>query len=151
MESELNKLSESEFNKFSQNGEDGVIKEILKRLKQDIILDMRCVEFGASDGITGSNTLRLVREESYESILIEPDKIKFLKLKLNLKNDKVIPLNENVDFEGDNTFDKLVRQFHLPYDIITFLTQLKNTNQKLLSLNIITQFQMKLYLHRQKI
>ena len=112
----MNKLSESEFNEYSQNGEDGVIREILKRLNQDFILDKRCVEFGASDGITGSITLRLVREDSYESILIEPDKRKFFKLKINLKDDKVIALNSYIDFEGDNTFDNIVKDFDLPYD-----------------------------------
>jgi len=47
-------------NLFSQNGEDGVVLEIIKRLK----LNHRnkwCCEFGAWDGIHGSNTFNLVK------------------------------------------------------------------------------------------
>ena len=43
---------------FSQFGEDGIVREILTRLSEagDQELDQWCVEFGAWDGIRGSNT-----------------------------------------------------------------------------------------------
>ena len=49
-------------NNYSQNGEDGIIKEITKRLKLDKNPKNNwCVEFGAWDGIHGSNTFNLVK------------------------------------------------------------------------------------------
>ena len=50
--SSLNLFSEK---KFSQFGEDGIIREILNRINPKN-LDKWCVEFGASDGILYSNT-----------------------------------------------------------------------------------------------
>ena len=48
-------------NNYSQNGEDGIIKEIIKRLKLDKNPNNNwCVEFGAWDGIYLSNTYNLV-------------------------------------------------------------------------------------------
>ena len=48
-------------NFFSQNGEDGVILELLKRLKLKKKI-LWCCEFGAWDGIHGSNTFNLVKK-----------------------------------------------------------------------------------------
>ena len=49
-------------NVFSQNGEDGVILFLLKKLK---LLNKNnglwCCEFGAWDGVNGSNTFNLVK------------------------------------------------------------------------------------------
>ena len=50
-------------NFFSQNGEDGVISEILKRLNLKS-KEKWCCEFGAWDGIHGSNTFNLVKNYS---------------------------------------------------------------------------------------
>ena len=45
-------------NIYSQNGEDGIISEILKRLNLDQ-KKLWCVEFGAWDGMHLSNTFAL--------------------------------------------------------------------------------------------
>ena len=45
---------------YSQFGEDGILLEILNRLKNKN-LDKWCVEFGAKDGISYSNTYNLIK------------------------------------------------------------------------------------------
>ena len=49
-------------NIYSQFGEDGIIEEILKRLKNKI--NKTCVEFGAWDGIHLSNTYNLIKNHN---------------------------------------------------------------------------------------
>lgn len=63
-------------NYYSQNGEDGVIEEILKRMG---IKQGWFVEFGAWDGKYLSNTYALV-EKGWKGVEIEGDKTKFEKL-----------------------------------------------------------------------
>ena len=60
-------------NIYSQNGEDGIIEELLKRL--DIKNGWVC-EFGAWDGINLSNTFRLV-ENGFNAVFIEGDQNKY--------------------------------------------------------------------------
>lgn len=56
-------------NTYSQFGEDGVISHLL-----DVIgIEHRvCVEFGAADGISCSNTARLWRDQEWKALLVEP-------------------------------------------------------------------------------
>jgi hypothetical protein len=63
-------------NVYSQNGEDGVIAEILKRL--DIRQDWFC-EFGAWDGRYGSNSYKLLRD-GWKGVMIEGDPSRFQRL-----------------------------------------------------------------------
>ena len=72
----MNKDSLNNYSKkiFSQFGEDGIILEILNRLTKKN-LDFWCVEFGARDGISDSNTLNLIKNYKYKAVLIEGDKI----------------------------------------------------------------------------
>lgn len=62
-----NMVSEDLLNKFgfnlhSQNGEDGVIEEILRRLGVNRSDNYWCVEFGVWDGIHFSNTFSVVEK-----------------------------------------------------------------------------------------
>ena len=59
-------------NIYSQNGEDGILEEVLKKL--DLVKNGWCCEFGAWDGKYGSNTFNLVKNFSYRAIYIESDK-----------------------------------------------------------------------------
>ena len=69
-------------NIYSQNGEDGIILEILKRLKLNS-KNKWCCEFGAWDGIHGSNTFNLVKNLNYNAVYIEGEKKKYKELNLN--------------------------------------------------------------------
>src|SRR5215471_16231243 len=53
----------------SQDGEDGVIDEVLRRLG---VSRGWCVEFGAYDGKTDSNTWNLIHNGGWKAVLIEP-------------------------------------------------------------------------------
>ena len=70
-------------NFFSQNGEDGVIQEILKRLKLNS-KEKWCCEFGAWDGIHGSNTFNLIKNFGYKAISEKTTKKTIPKLLLEL-------------------------------------------------------------------
>ena len=58
-------------NIFSQNGEDGIIEEVIKRLE---LKDLEVCEFGAWDGKHFSNTFNLVKNFNARAVYIEGDK-----------------------------------------------------------------------------
>lgn len=60
-------LSEYEATVYSQNGEDGVIQKIFEVIEPE---SRFCVELGAFDGITGSNTY-LLRSQGWDCALID--------------------------------------------------------------------------------
>jgi len=106
-------------NYFSQNGEDGVIEEILKKLG---IKQGWFVEFGAWDGIHFSNTYNLV-EKGWKGIEIEGDNKKVEDLNKNFINlkDDIIVVCEYVSVEGEKSIDQLLSKTPIPkdFDIIS--------------------------------
>ena len=70
-------LADFRTNKYSQNGEDGVVAEILRRLDVQVGELFWAVEFGAWDGVHFSNTFALVEEFGARAIYIEGDSRKF--------------------------------------------------------------------------
>ncbi len=84
-------------NKFSQNGEDGILEELFKRL--DIEKGWAC-EFGAWDGKHLSNTFNLVCNYDWNCVMIESDKEKFLDLQKTASDySNIHPLNETVHYK----------------------------------------------------
>lgn len=64
-------LSDYAHNIYSADGEDGCVAEILRRVGEG---GRVCVEFGASDGLSGSNTANLWnRDGGWRAVLIEAD------------------------------------------------------------------------------
>lgn len=105
-------------NIHSQNGEDGVIKEILKRLNLDQ-KENWCVEFGAWDGIYLSNTFALVERNNWNAIYIEGSKERYKDLVENAKKyKKIVALNKFVESEQnhENSLDNILSQTLLPKD-----------------------------------
>jgi len=105
----------NEYNKkiYSQFGEDGIINEILNRIKNEN-LDKYCVEFGARDGVSDSNTYNLIKNLNYKAVLIEGDKKYFKKLCKNFSSDEIIKLNKFVDFDGENSLDNILQKTNIP-------------------------------------
>lgn len=105
-------------NIFSQNGEDGIILEILKRLRLSPN-NKWCCEFGAWDGIHGSNTYNLVKNLNYKAVYIEGDKKKFQDL-LNTarKLKSIIPFNKFVSHKSSSpyTLDKILKKTKISKD-----------------------------------
>jgi hypothetical protein len=118
----VNKLPENTYHKYcknyySQNGEDGILEQLIKELG---IKDGFCCEFGASDGITSSNTHNLITKYNFTSIQIEANPNGFDKLKYTYKayEDKVFCYNEYVT--TSNLKDFLSKHnFPLDFDVLS--------------------------------
>jgi hypothetical protein len=102
------------FNSFAENvnsqyGEDGIIREILRRMNRAREPGVRhCVEFGAWDGIHLSNTYNLIARQNYHAVLIEADPIKFRALSQNIPESSVVKINTFVTFDGATTLDNIL-------------------------------------------
>lgn len=101
-------------NVYSQNGEDGIVEELLKRL--DISSGWVC-EFGAWDGIHLSNTFNLV-QKNFNAVYIEGDKTRYNDLlKTVEKYPNITPVNAYVDHnDTHNSLDNLLKTTDIPID-----------------------------------
>lgn len=96
----------------SQCGEDGVIERIFEIIGEG---DRWCVEFGALDGKTLSNTYNLIHNRSWSGVLIEADRRKFRRLqKTYAGNPNAILLHQFVEFDGPNTLDRILATTPIP-------------------------------------
>ena len=106
------------YNIYSQNGEDGVIEAIIKKLNLENELENWCVEFGAWDGRHLSNTFNLITK-GWNAVYIEGDKNRFKDLLNTVKKyPKIIPLNNFVSRQtnNENSLDRLLENTYLPKD-----------------------------------
>jgi len=113
----MSNLNDYKKNIYSQNGEDGIIIEILKRLKLLNKKSKWACEFGAWDGIRGSNTFNLIKNYSFNGVYIEGDKKKFsLLTKTSEKFKKIIPLNMFVSHKKKSNFslEKILKKTKIP-------------------------------------
>ena len=113
------KLIEYRKNVYSQNGEDGVLEEIFKRINLASSNNEKwCVEFGAWDGKHLSNTFHLV-EQGWNAVYIEGDKEKYQDLLETVKQyPKIKPINAMVGFEDSdsNNLNNLLSGTIIPED-----------------------------------
>lgn len=99
-------------NVTSQNGEDGIIEHVFALLPPS---SRYCVEFGAWDGKTFSNTWNLIHRHGWAGLLIEGDAERFAVLAAeNATRGDVHCLNRWVDFEGPNSLDALLAEVNAP-------------------------------------
>jgi hypothetical protein len=108
-------ISKYRGNVHSQNGEDGVLKEILRRLN---ITSGYVCEFGAWDGVYLSNTFDLI-QRGFKSVLIEGDEEKFKDLeKLSATYATITPICAYVDHipGSETSLDNLLKKTDIPYD-----------------------------------
>jgi len=101
-------------NVYSQNGEDGILEQIFKEL--NIEKGILC-EFGASDGITSSNSINLLKK-GWTGVLIEGDSISFNKLKQNINIPGVHLVNKFIANSSDeeNSLNTILKSHNIPYD-----------------------------------
>lgn len=97
-------LNDFKKNKYSQNGEDGVLEKIFQEL--DIDKGVFC-EFGAWDGIHLSNTYALY-ERGWSGIYIEGNEKRFKDLTKNITNTNSKLFCEYVQVNGDRSLDNLL-------------------------------------------
>lgn len=106
-------------NIYSQNGEDGIICEILRQLNMQETGDFWCVEFGAWDGKHLSNTFNLVDNYNWNAVYIEGDKERFKDLlETASKYKKIIPIEAYVARYEDDiaSLDQLLASTDIPHD-----------------------------------
>lgn len=107
-------------NIHSQNGEDGVIEELMNRLGIECDDSQWCVEFGAWDGRHLSNTLALV-EKGVNAVYIEGDGNRYQDLLETSKQyPQITPVNVFVDrwANENNSLDKILSTTKLPFDYL---------------------------------
>ena len=75
---------------FSQQGEDGLLAFVLSKIPNKTGW---CVEFGAWDGKSESNTYYFISQQSYHGVMIEADPSKFKLLRENMKAYDTICVN----------------------------------------------------------
>ncbi|MEO9079197.1 MAG: hypothetical protein ABI268_07770 [Rhodanobacter sp.] len=99
---------------YSQSGEDGIIGKILETLPER---DHWCVEFGALDGTSLSNTRNLIEHADYSAVLIEASKGRFNELQSNYaRTEKVTTLNRFVGFSANDNLDHILADTAIPED-----------------------------------
>lgn len=101
-------------NIYSQNGEDGILQELLRRL--NISQGWVC-EFGAWDGIQYSNTFSLVKDGNYNAVYIEAREDYFEDLlKTCSLYPNITPIRRMVAYEGEDTLDSILSETPIPED-----------------------------------
>ncbi len=99
----------------SQWGEDGIIKEIFRRMGTR---NKYCVEFGAWDGKQFSNTWDLWHNKGWSALLIEGDRQRCEAVQRDVAGfEKVQACNAFVAVEGKNSLDTLMTRFDVPRDV----------------------------------
>ncbi len=112
------RLYDFSFQRYSQHGEDGIIKKIFEVMG---VTSKVCVEFGAWDGFFASNTAYLWSEENWKAILIECDADKCVQLKENTKNYNCLAVQAKVGIEPENTLEFILEKvgFKDPIDLLS--------------------------------
>jgi len=103
------------YNKFSQNGEDGIIEELCRRL------DLNTgwfVEFGAWDGKFLSNTFNLLSNHGWNGVYIEGNSERYKDLLLTKAAfpERLHTICAMVEVEGENLLDRLLARAPVPLD-----------------------------------
>jgi hypothetical protein len=98
-------LLDHRWDKYTTTGNDGIIDFIIKTLKMESGF---FVEFGAWDGIQGSNCRRLF-EDGWGGIFIELDSKKYKELKNNYRDcDRISCIKSKVGLDKKYLFDNIV-------------------------------------------
>ncbi|MFZ5523982.1 MAG: hypothetical protein ACOY9D_07885 [Pseudomonadota bacterium] len=99
----------------SQNGEDGIVEHIIGVISPE---NHYCVEFGAWDGKHFSNCYNLIKNKSWQGVMIEANAEKYKELvRTYSDNANVKCVNKFVQFEGHDTLDNILDEANAPKDI----------------------------------
>ncbi len=102
--------------KYSQNGEEGILFELFKRI--GVEPPGTFVEFGVGPGVACSNTL-LLAENGGHGVWIECDDVSFPKAKAlgDTFEGRVETLHELIALEGEKSLDAILAKTKTPHDV----------------------------------
>ena len=106
----MSDLQDHASNTHSQNGEDGILREIFRRLG---VSQGYFTEFGAWDGQHLSNCFALF-EEGWSGCYIEGDPVRYADLQRSIVSDRVRPLLRFVTPSGPNSLDNILNEVDAP-------------------------------------
>jgi hypothetical protein len=106
-------LTDHSYNKYSQNGEDGVIETIFGAIGT---VSKICIEFGAWDGFHFSNTANLWTQ-GWKGVLIEGDRHRFQELRANTRSYDCVCMNAYVTRDGGARLEALLEQSDIGYAV----------------------------------
>lgn len=106
-EAYASQLANCGHNTYSQFGEDGLIRELLRLIGTE---NQWCFEIGAADGVFYSNSLQW-REQGWQSVLIESSGPQFAKL-IDFENEKT-----HVVHETATDLDEILSRYDTPVDL----------------------------------
>jgi hypothetical protein len=103
---------------FSKRGEDGLLAFVLSKIPDRTNW---CVEFGAWDGKSESNTYYFISQQGYHGVMIEADPFKYDLLCENMKAHGTICINAFVRSEGENKLDNILSLTPVPkeFDLLS--------------------------------
>ena len=96
----------------SQDGEDGIIEQIVEIVRPD---DGWCVELGAAGGKWYSNTWNLIVNRGWWAVLIEAEAARYRELlRTHSGNTRVCCVHARVGFEGRESLDHILAKASIP-------------------------------------
>lgn len=103
-------------NIYSQNGEDGILEQLLKEL--DLNNGTFC-EFGTSNGITSSNTYNLIKNYNFSGVAIELDSQLCQKCAENYRPFPNVKVFQGAVLYNDQNYNlnAWLKRGNLPYDL----------------------------------
>lgn len=112
-------LNDYKSNVTSQYGEDGIISKVFETIG---IRNRVCVDVGASDLVTYSNTRQLWKDQGWIAVLIEGNPVSFERMMRSKdREDNIVLLNKYVATQGDNSLDSILSKLSLPkeFDLLS--------------------------------
>ncbi len=103
-------------NVYSQNGEDGLLEQLIKELN---IVNGTFCEFGASNGISQSNTYNLILNYNFSGMAIELDKHSYMQCVINYQQFPNVQVFHGAVMYNDssNNLDAWLKRGGLPKDL----------------------------------
>ncbi len=103
---------------FSRQGEDGLLAFVLSKIPDKTGW---CVEFGAWDGKSESNTYYFISQQNYRGVMIEADPLKYNLLRENMKAYDAFCFNVFVRPDGTNKLDNILSLTPIPkqFDLLS--------------------------------